>query len=293
MSETLHHYTTKEAFLGISQNKQLWASHIAFQNDRSEHKYAFELFQEVFRSEKKRNNNLEKFEWLENEEYIAKKSDAEVYTVSFSAEEDKLSQWRGYANSMPGFCISFNMRIIKDKLEKDKNNDRYKWKLCECIYDRHRQEERMGEIIRKHLEGNIDAEMAQINTVLEIASIAPILKNESFKEEKEWRLVITDVKDRSIVRERVGKSYFIPYIEINLGNNCCDKSACRINKSCADTMCRNHNWIDKVMVGPCVDENLAKYSTILACENNGLKLSTAKEKARKLLSSSNIPFRNY
>jgi len=58
---TLYHYTNKEAFLGIVQNKKLWASHIAFQNDRSEHKYAFELFRKEFRKIKEKNKYFEKF----------------------------------------------------------------------------------------------------------------------------------------------------------------------------------------------------------------------------------------
>jgi hypothetical protein len=39
----IYHYTGKEGFWGIIKNKCFWASHILFQNDRSEHEIAFEL----------------------------------------------------------------------------------------------------------------------------------------------------------------------------------------------------------------------------------------------------------
>ena len=190
---------------------------------------------------------------------------------------------------MPGFCLAFDMHIIKDKLKK---NDRFKSDLYKRIYDKYEQEERMREIINNLLQEGIDGEMAQINTIQEVVSIAPILKNENFKEEEEWRLVITDVKDRSIVKERIGKSYFIPYIEINLRSNC-DICMHKIKCESKDNICENHDWISEVMIGPCVNEDTAINSIILSCENNGLKLSTIASDNKKVLSTSDIPFRVY
>jgi hypothetical protein len=285
----LYHYTTKEAFLGILQKKQIWASHIAFQNDRSEHKYAFELFKNELQKEKKKNRSFENFTLLESNKFLEKYWNAEIYTVSFSADKDILSQWRAYANSMPGFCISFAPNVVKERMK----SNMYEYNLSECVYKKSDQEKRIKEIIYRRLKEKTveNLQEVQINTIREVASIAPILKNEKFIEEQEWRLVITNVKDKSIKKERVGRSYFVPYIEINLGNKC-DKNICET--SCKDNVCKNHDWISEVLIGPCVDEDIAKKSTIFVCNSNGLKLTVdTNEINKKILSVSAIPFRNY
>lgn len=50
--ETVYHYTNANAFLGIIQNKELWASHIRFQNDKEEAIYSLDILEEVLDSKK-------------------------------------------------------------------------------------------------------------------------------------------------------------------------------------------------------------------------------------------------
>jgi hypothetical protein len=69
---------------------------------------------------------------------------------------------------------------------------------------------------------------------------SPLFKDESFKEEREWRLVVTssysDVPDRNF---HVRRSMIVPYITINLQEN------------------YRHNYITEVCIGPTSEPKLA------------------------------------
>lgn len=51
--EKLYHYTSKEGFLGIIENKTLWASSILFMNDEKEACIPFEIYGKLLFQRKK------------------------------------------------------------------------------------------------------------------------------------------------------------------------------------------------------------------------------------------------
>ena len=303
-NEYLYHYTNKEALLSIVQNRSIWASHIAFQNDRLEFKYAFKIAQDEIKNTKSKmmSKQMDNF----SNDLLKNISVADIYTVSFSEKKDILSQWRAYANSVPGFCISFRPKVLLSRIDnhskfkfdyqgsdftkKSKKNNSYNYKLDKCIYSTSEQRK----IIREIIETSIDFTRTQglQNTYAEIINRllpwAPLLKHEKFEEEKEWRLIIFDIQNKQVKKERIGKSNFIPYVELDLKESNCNKN-CRI-KYCENKCCLNQDWIKEIVIGPCIDENTAKESTSIMCYNNGIEFN---KESRRLLSISNIPYRNY
>lgn len=52
--------------------------------------------------------------------------------------------------------------------------------------------------------------------IISLFSLAPMLKHESFKEEKEWRIVSSRLRVMPKIEFRANESTIIPYIEISL-----------------------------------------------------------------------------
>jgi hypothetical protein len=47
-AKPLYHYTTQEGLLGIVKNREIWATHTQYLNDRLEYKHALEISPEDF-----------------------------------------------------------------------------------------------------------------------------------------------------------------------------------------------------------------------------------------------------
>ena len=108
-------------------------------------------------------------------------------------------------------------------------NENLGFYLNECIYNKDKQSERIAQLwkdSKKETNGNKDAK--NINTWL--ANVAhnflgkcmlssPIFKDESFSEEKEWRLISNSFrfnKSDPRIKFRIKKSAIIPYVEFKL-----------------------------------------------------------------------------
>ena len=97
----------------------------------------------------------------------------------FSCDSDSLSQWRAYGGGESGFAIGFDSTKLGQCNEPS-------FLLRECIYDEDAQIKIALDIINDLLTGSIDPSLENMISVL--FSIAPLMKNKSFCDEKEWRL---------------------------------------------------------------------------------------------------------
>ena len=81
--EQVYHYTNANAFLGIIKNKELWASHILFQNDKKEALYSLDLLSESLYENKAAfaKNNIDIQKLLS---YIKPLTGQQIFTISFS-----------------------------------------------------------------------------------------------------------------------------------------------------------------------------------------------------------------
>ena len=55
--------------------------------------------------------------------------------------------------------------------------------------------------------------------MISLFAIAPMLKHDSFKEEKEWRIVSSNLRTEPDIKFRTNESNIIPYIEMALDKN--------------------------------------------------------------------------
>lgn len=226
---TLYHYTSAAGLLGIVESKSLWASGIHSLNDTSEYLYAGSIVREFaarsLTAEPDHPWRDSFLELLEASDVIL--AQAMVFVASLSEVGDKLSQWRGYCPIGGGFSIGFAPDLIHQLAA------RQEYDLVKCEYDLKEQtaicEELISEGCRRAREYQLKEdpnpklrrEPAGLWRGLykPLMKFAPAIKNPSFVEEQEWRLIRGpfDGPDRT-VRFRPGKYAPIPYREFALVN---------------------------------------------------------------------------
>lgn len=265
--QQVYHYTNSDAFLGILTNKdkkELWASHILFQNDKKEAYHAFDVLQDALNTNKQRlsNHGLNVEEILNSIKPLIGQN---TFTVSFSEKRDDLNQWRSYANSKPSFCVGFSPIVLL-------KNEETKILIHKCIYKIDKQQEMINNLIDYAITKLSDSDSSEIaaqdfcNSIkLDFFAMSAIFKHPAFQEEKEWRLVITPKNDE--INIRMGKNSFIPYIKVPFEDNA----------------------LKDVIIGPCEDEDYMRKSTEFVCNQYGIKFDGT---TARVLVNSKIPYRS-
>lgn len=271
--EQVCHYTNADAFLGIIKNKELWASHILFQNDKKEALYSLDLLSESLYENKAAfaKNNIDIQKLLS---YIKPLTGQQIFTISFSEKRDDLNQWRSYGNSNPSYCIGFDPKQLEKLKLKQSYNSNYedKVRVCfsKCIYTPNQQKEIIKNIIKDVIEKLKASKMTEESIADELLpdflTISPFFKHPSFEEEQEWRLVFSSVEKES-VNIRYTKSGFVPYITLPI----------------------TVDSIKDIIISPCPDSVYMLNSTKYVCSQYGIE--PVENKVHKI-ENSTIPYRN-
>ncbi len=225
---TLFHYTTTIGLLGISTSKKIWATDIRYFNDPKEFQHTLDIIHLIIEDFYKVSDDPKELEGLAYDfiEYLrinlGRKWNPEVYVVSFTEEGDLLSQWRGYCPK-GGFSIGFDFDLLSQIAEIHDSD------LLPCVYDPKIKKQIIQELLafnnKKYVEakdGNKQHDSDQLmhtitnEFIISLYAIAPMLKHESFKEEKEWRIVSSRLRVQPEINFRASESKIIPYIEISL-----------------------------------------------------------------------------
>lgn len=205
----LYHYCSLSTFCNIIKNKSIWATDIERSNDFLELVALRQLFTKTINFDL--NRKTEYFISTGNQHEAAKVRTMQqvfndqirtAFTKNFvfclSEEKDLLSQWRGYADDAQGIAIGFRkdffdrfnslnalnqsklpVGFVFDKITYDENTakqyileqiEHFKLDSCQDV-DNYR------DILK--------------NVMAKVSSDAPFYKIDAFKEENEWRLVIT------------------------------------------------------------------------------------------------------
>ena len=213
----LFHYTTAEGLKGIIEKNELWATSAYFLNDSSEIIYGYGVLKEVLDKSITNNvrpndslplgiaRNLRQWfgEDLQNRHVINP-----IYLACFCEEDNLLSQWRTYGQ-LGGYSLGFNLPA--DDLRTGQGfkpePNVYTSIPVKIEYDRSEQAKKCVSILDQLLAIFDDPETARAlvtvsdhplvgySTILRVIAdmlLEEILsfKNEAFRDEKEWRVVI-------------------------------------------------------------------------------------------------------
>jgi hypothetical protein len=237
-SGPLYHYTTQAGLIGIFKNKEIWATHTQYLNDRSEFRHAMlmmrtevgTLLDDAATEEGSARERVLKD--IQKELELPHEG-TNVCVCSFSENGDSLSQWRAYGGSS-GYAIGFDGARLKERAGvPNARTGAQDWVLAPCIYKRDRQIELVRALVDKVIELKLQpapprseplgdlTDYAGPTSILAryLYRYAPIMKDESFEEEKEWRLISAPLScDRPRFDHRAGKSTIIPYYRFPLGS---------------------------------------------------------------------------
>lgn len=218
---TLYHYTSGTGLIGVLTSRCIWATSIRFLNDSREYDLAVDLTRKSIQARlQKVRNRYDEALYRVLEQNLDTGITAEVYVSSFSEHSDQLSQWRAYCPPTGGYAIGFSGKSLARTLSS--HEGRF---LAKCIYEQSAQQEVIEDLI-----GAIEATAEKsrrsglapdrvyresyklLGRLLPMA--APILKDSSFREEEEWRLLClgSSFADTS-PQFRMGHSTLVPYFE--------------------------------------------------------------------------------
>jgi hypothetical protein len=198
------HYTNGAGLLGIIETGSLRASHVACLNDSTEIRYASNLFRSaVGRLRDKPGHDAVATEFLArvaelaNEEQEAPSHNpSRFFVVCFSAQEDDLSQWRAYGDvgGENGYAIGFHARgFFSQAANRLVVKVNYDAALHAAIADE--VAEATLRFYREGLEARQNVDPPQWAEEFFqawdewIYRLAPMVKDECFKTEQEFRIV--------------------------------------------------------------------------------------------------------
>lgn len=273
----LYHYTDQAGFLGIIGGNELWATKIQYLNDNREFNLAVDIAGEILREKLNKTSNDRIAQTIQDiVTRISKIGKINICVCSFSENMDLLSQWRGYSKGMAGYCLGFKSERLADIAEQEF------FALRRCIYDPDEQrieiDNALDKLIEKHkmdeernggyksgkgLDSIFTPFIRDVDFTLSM--IFPLIKDASFKEEAEWRLISQGHVSYDDLHFRTGNSSIVPFAKIQLGDSL---SGC----------------ITDVIVGHTPNKELAIASTRDFLHAQGLIAP---------VNSTSIPFRNW
>jgi hypothetical protein len=235
----LWHYTSWEGLKGIVENRELWASHIAYLNDSEELAHGLKLLAEMI-DERSHLPHLEQLkESLLPERRDETLNRIETYTVSFSHKFDDLAQWRGYSGLGSRFAIGFNPAVL------ERVGYLHSFDLKECLYTNQQKRDAYSVVLGfiEEQAKNLDipagderggfsprqvahrsyGKMVGVVQHFYAANVAARMKDESFKDEEEFRLIAKELHfDASIIPNAARRDYrtkgalVVPYVRLRI-----------------------------------------------------------------------------
>ncbi|MBI5085386.1 MAG: DUF2971 domain-containing protein [Acidobacteria bacterium] len=181
------HYTDWLGLKGIVETGSIWATERTFLNDRSERDHALNIVQRFLRELGEGDENHTFVPTLVVGNYLQGK----LFVTSFSEAQDSLGMWRGYGPVGGGFAIGRELRCSSKAI------------LGKVTYSNSLNATTAAELrtrwseIDHSIPGEAISQVAEWTT--ELLCFTLLLKHPAFVEEREWRLVVRDPIDGSLV----------------------------------------------------------------------------------------------
>jgi len=197
----LYHYRSLEGFWNIIEGDCFWATNARFSNDEEEQRLGIKKIKDLYWEGKPIPGNID------------------CYIVCFCEEDDKLSQWRGYAQN--GISIGFdfsNIRPFYIMHIDEKEDEKIIYNAC-------------AQVAYFDLETNSDTVLEWTRLVKNEYSVdtkrwdrfllnrIPFIKHKGFEEEEEYRLVFEGEELGPYIRYRNSDNMKLPYIVVKAGSN--------------------------------------------------------------------------
>ncbi len=216
----IYHYTDATAAINILENKKIWASNIRHLNDSAEFLKARSWINKKLKKWGKARRALASMDKVQVDPsdplrgtvgQVAHRfvnSVAPVFVASFSEAANLLSQWRAYCPNGNGYSLGFDASRF--------NGSHLHMCLVKCVYKR----SEIDELCTSLLESWAEKPEANDNEPLfdrlgECVTIMAAIKDESFIEEQEWRLV--GIQGYGNRKFRSGRHGIVPYVEVPFG----------------------------------------------------------------------------
>jgi hypothetical protein len=212
----LFHYTNRAGLLGILDG-HVWASSIQHLNDSKEVNHCFDLARAWLKATT--GDGALEIAFAKRVGRLLKELPTKnpLFIFSLSEAGDQLSQWRAYSSAADAFAIKFDPRGLAflegaqhQLVRCEYNSDIQKRWVEQCILDGRARAQLLHD--RGHDEQSAAYEGGNLAALL-LFLIAPAIKHDAFSEEREWRVAIGPVRDRSRIKFRSGRSMLIPYVE--------------------------------------------------------------------------------
>lgn len=210
----IYHYTDLNGLKGIIESGSLWATHFSFLNDSNELIHGMNCLENALQYLRD-DFNPKTLTFIEQAlTHFRMHRAAHVYNFSFCLEPDLLSQWRGYGSSQ-GVCLEFDDEELIASLELT----HYQVFKNRVIYTKEESTvEARNEILAFFNTPEAQSAMSQdvmyeLSYAAKLAhSLPPFFKNDGFKEEQEFRMVILPDEPFEGVNFRVNDNGLVPYL---------------------------------------------------------------------------------
>lgn len=252
-SNLLYHFTNASGLKGIVQNGSLWFSDVRYLNDMSEVSHGVGVVSDIVRKKINKFSDIGQTQQMLEQvvDYLqpgsAQGFDIDFYAASFCTSGDLLSQWREYAGGA-GYAVGLALRHDTTRIDNEDISIRRKnglrslsdisdreganvaqqriaknWSppfLRRVIYDPDKQRSLVESVVDKFVRaanaqgGSFIKPSLALSLILYEFCIS--FKHPSFREEKEWRLVIPVSTERDTVSFRTGATTLIPFTERRL-----------------------------------------------------------------------------
>jgi hypothetical protein len=256
----LWHYTSYAGLQGIVESKKIYATDVRYLNDRQEFVHAKELAAKLAEEVVDSSDAAKAVSGMQkNAVGLAfdtgplRADRLQVMVASFSDAQDQLSQWRGYSGASSGVSVSFDLSKIRPPSGVDTGVV-----FAPCVYDLKQKKallqralshmvdtlvewtgdvkeaiDKNRELLKmaanpaadwsSHVKGpplseRLQLAMTKVN--FDLVRICPLLKDSSFSEEREWRLVLPISMNKQLQvhprQYRPARDTLVPYIEYPL-----------------------------------------------------------------------------
>lgn len=225
--EVLYHYTSPTGLMGIIQSRSVWATMVHYLNDAQEFREAMTIARSrLYHTAETADDKATKQLQLHLRDSIEKVEGIHICVFSLTAEGDQLGQWRGYCPTTGGYSIGFYANRVREIASK------HKFILAPCVYDSSAQLRLIDDVITECVKSFEEEKTAtdvsneerlnklEARFLVQFSKVAPLIKNNSFTEEREWRLVSNPIlTSDSRMRFRVGNTMLVPYYDLPLLEN--------------------------------------------------------------------------